>query len=368
MRTLDVAFFEPWLGGSHRAFLDAWSARSHHRISVHGLAPRHWKWRQEASAWELSRGVDAGAPPDVIACSGYVDVPRLHGFLPPGWAGRPTLLYLHETQLTYPGEHSERDLTHGFSNILSVVRADRTVFNSAFHLEEFGAAADEVLRRLPRPSPRGQLAEALGRAEVVAPMPELEAVPAGPGGGGPLRVAFPHRLEPDKDPAAFAESVVAAAARGAELEVELLGGTPERATPEVAAAVERLRPWLRNERYVEERPRFLELLGRCDVVASTARHEFFGLAFAEAMAAGCAPLAPRRLNYPALVSAYDPGRSGAGTYGSDADLTERLVALASDPGPVRDASARARARSAVLALDAAGAAAALDAVVNGLVP
>ena len=143
MRTLDVAFFEPWLGGSHRAFLDAWSARSHHRISVHGLAPRHWKWRQEASAWELSRGVDAGAPPDVIACSGYVDVPRLHGFLPPGWAGRPTLLYLHETQLTYPGEHSERDLTHGFSNILSVVRADRTVFNSAFHLEEFGAAADD---------------------------------------------------------------------------------------------------------------------------------------------------------------------------------------------------------------------------------
>ena len=43
---------------------------------------------------------------------------------------------------------------------------------------------------------------------------------------------------------------------------------------------------------MRDRGEYLELIGTCDVVASTARHEFFGIAVAEAMAAGCAPLLP----------------------------------------------------------------------------
>ena len=64
MSSLSIAFFEPWFGGSHRAFLEAWGARTRHRLAIHALAPRHWKWRQESSAWELAREVDAAAPPD----------------------------------------------------------------------------------------------------------------------------------------------------------------------------------------------------------------------------------------------------------------------------------------------------------------
>lgn len=368
MGSLSIAFFEPWLGGSHRAFLDAWGARTRHRLSIHGLAPRHWKWRQEASAWELARTLDPASPPDVIACSGYVDLARLHGFLPRTWAGRPSLLYFHETQLTYSGGQADRDLTHGFSNILSAVRADRVVFNSAFHLEEFRDAADELLRRLPRPSPRGDLTRALDAAPVIPPLPDLEAVPLGPGSNGPLRIAFPHRLEPDKDPSAFAEAIASAASRGAELEVELLGGHPEKATPEVAESIERLAPWLRNRDHVEERSRYLEILGRCDVVASTARHEFFGVAFAEAMAAGCAPLAPDRLNYPALLAGYDRAEALTGVFVDRADLAERLVDLARDPGRLRSTARRTAARDAVMPFDADAAALSLDAVIDGLAP
>lgn len=366
MSSLSIAFFEPWFGGSHRAFLEAWGARTRHRLAIHALAPRHWKWRQESSAWELAREVDAAAPPDVIACSGYVDLPRLHGFLPRSWADRPSLMYFHETQLTYPGGESERDLTHGFSNVLSAVRADRVVFNSRFHLEEFRGAADQVLRRLPRPTPRAALSDALDAAEVVPPMPEVSSVALGPGGDGPLRIAFPHRLEPDKDPAAFADALVGAASRGAKFQVELLGGHPRKASPEIAQALAHLAPWLRNSEHIEDRARYLEVLGRCDVVASTARHEFFGIAFAEAMAAGCAPLAPARLNYPDLVAGYDPGRSAAGLHGDGADLTERLVSLAENPDLLRGADRRRLAREAVQPLDAAAAAAALDAIVDGL--
>ena len=366
MRSHSIAFFEPWLGGSHRAFVDAWSARTRHRLRVHGLAPRHWKWRQEASAWELARGVDATAPPDVIACSGYVDLPRLHGFLPQSWAHRPSLVYFHETQLTYPGGEAGRDLTHGFSNILSAVRADRVAFNSRFHLEEFRGAADLVLSRLPRPTPRADLTRALGEAAVIPPLPDLAGVPLGPGGDGPLRVAFPHRLEPDKDPAAFADALLEAVHRGADLEVELLGGHPGKAVPEIAAALERLAPWVRNRDRVEDRGRYLEILGRCDVVASTARHEFFGVAFAEAMAAGCAPLAPDRLNYPALLSNYDGGDTLAGTFLDTSDLADRLTALALAPESLRAPARREGARAAVRPLGADSAVMALDQLIDDL--
>ena len=139
-------------------------------------------------------------------------------------------------------------------------------------------------------------------AHVVAPAPDLEAVPPGPGrpDGEALRVLFPHRLEEDKDPMSFARAVRAATRRGARIEVVLTGGDPERARGEALDALALLEPHLVSAG-MRERGDYLELIGTCDVVASTARHEFFGIAVAEAMAAGCAPLLPDRLNYPALV-------------------------------------------------------------------
>ena len=127
-------------------------------------------------------------------------------------------------------------------------------------------------------------------------------------------------------------------------------------------------PWLRNSGHVEDRSRYLEILGRCDVVASTARHEFFGVAFTEAMAAGGSPLAPDRLNYPALLSGYEGADTLTGLLQGPSDLAGRLVALARDPGPVRSTSRRRAARDAVMPFDADTAAGDLDRVIDGLAP
>ena len=55
-----------------------------------------------------------------------------------GTACPPTLLYMHENQLTYPLAPGEAlDLQYGFTNLSSALAADRILFNSASHLQAF---------------------------------------------------------------------------------------------------------------------------------------------------------------------------------------------------------------------------------------
>lgn len=365
-----LLFLEPWLGGSHEAFLAAWKRHSRHEIEVLGLAPRHWRWRMESSAWELGRRLTGAAQPDLIAVSDYVDLPRLMGFLPPELRGCPTLAYFHENQLTYEHREGEApaipaDAGAGFANVLTAVRADVLVFNSEHHRADFSAAADRFLRTLPKPNPRAELAAAAARAHVIAPGPELVEVPlgVGNGNGAPLRVAFPHRLEPDKDPMTFARAVRAAAERGASIEVVLTGADPERARGDQRAALELLGPHLALQGHADRRE-YLDRLGRCDLVASTAHHEFFGVAVAEAMASGCTPLLPDRLNYPALVAHLADTPAVGGLWPDEAALIQALLAAASDPSRFRDRAHRSRVREAVLHLDARRCAESLDQLVD----
>ncbi len=368
-RARRVLFLEPWLGGSHRVLTDAWTSRSRHRVEVRGLAPRHWRWRQEASGWELARLVAEESPPDVLVVSDFVDLPRLLGFLPAAWAGVPTIAYFHENQLTYRSGDARpavpEDAHAAFANVLTAVRADRVVINSIFHRDDLAAAGDRFLRTLPRPSPRTEFAAAMKAAHVVAPAPDLQAVPLGPGGqaGEPLRVLFPHRLEEDKDPAAFARAVRAADRRGARVEVVLTGGEPERARGEALDALALLEPYLVSAG-MRAREEYLEVIGTCDVVASTARHEFFGIAVAEAMAAGCAPLLPDRLNYPALVEDLPAAERARALHSGEGRLADELARRAGAPHPDRDPARRTERRSAVMHLDAARCVEALDRIVD----
>ncbi len=364
---LRIACFEPWLGGSHRSFLDEWAKRSQHQLDVFGLSPRHWKWRQEASAWELAKKIDPQSePPDLLFCSDYVDLPRLIGFLPERWRQVRTLAYFHENQLTYPVANGGRnDHGPGFSNILTAIRADALVFNSNFHRAEFGAAADKLLKRLPSPNPRAELAAAIERASVIPPLPDLDGIPPGPGApeGAPMRVLFPHRLEPDKDPAAFCHAVREAADAGAEIELVFTGtgrGTPR---PEIAAALQSVAAWTASDSgYAESRESYIKLLRGSDVVASTAHHEFFGVAFAEAMAAGCTPLAPGRLSYPSLLEGWQGVAGLGGLYGPESGMVAHLLRLSEARSGLRQVAARDAARGAVIPFDAGTNVPALDAL------
>lgn len=59
---------------------------------------------------------------------------------------------------------------------------------------------------------------------------------------------------------------------------------------------------VRSWGYLDSRQSYWRALADCDVVVSTANHEFFGVSVAEAVSMGCIPLLPQRLAYPELVS------------------------------------------------------------------
>ena len=79
-----------------------------------------------------------------------------------------------------------------------------------------------------------------------------------------------------------------------------------------------------------------KILESSDVVVSTAIHEFFGIAIAEAAAAGAIPIVPRRLAYPEIFEGNSPKSDFFFYDGSVSQLTEKLKAasamLSTTPG------------------------------------
>lgn len=359
---LQVLALEPWLGGSHQAFLQAWSTRSTHELRIEGLPARHWKWRMRSAAWELARRLPDEVSAEVLVASDFLDLATFRGLAPPAWRALPTLVYFHENQLTYPAAPgtapTERDHHFGFTNILTCLAADGLAFNTRFHLEDFSRAALELLARLPRPTPANELEEKLSAARVIAPGVDLDTLELGRGGKGcALRVAFHHRWEHDKDPAAFLRAARCAIAAGARLELVLLGEQHAELPAGCAEELRELGSAVVHQGFAPSRAEYVRLLGECDVAVSSARHEFFGISAVEALAVGATPLLPRRLSYPELLGGEGCGES---LYHDEQRLTQRLVQLARSPQSCRQPSERARWRTVAERWSAQSSAAALD--------
>ena len=73
IKPLKIIALEPYYGGSHKAFLDGWTASSRHKWTLLTLPPRKWKWRMRHSAVTMANQtaekVRAGEKWDVLFCS-----------------------------------------------------------------------------------------------------------------------------------------------------------------------------------------------------------------------------------------------------------------------------------------------------------
>ena len=336
-RPLNVLALEPYYGGSHSAMLDAWIAKSEHDWTLSTLPPYHWKWRMRHAAVtfadRLNKGLNNGEIAwDVVFTCSMLDLATFRGLAPPRVAQLPTVLYFHENQLTYPVRHEEeRDLHFGLTNMTSALAADEVWFNSAFHRDDFLGALSQELGRLPKTELGEPVAEILRRSRIEHPIIHPIAPREGRRKDGPLRIVWAARWEHDKNPEEFFDALDRLEERGVDFQVSVLGEQFKDVPPIFEIAKKRLGERILRWGYQSSREEYEDAIRECDVVVSTAGHEFFGIAVLEAISAGLFPLLPDRLAYPEVIAAVesDPTLRSRRLYdGTPEGLADRLAGLA----------------------------------------
>jgi len=246
--------------------------------------------------------------PDVIFATSLISMGDLIALLPPDLRTLPTVLYMHENQVAYPvrtemGAGGERDLHFPVTNLMSMLAADVVLWNSRWNLDSFCSGIGEVLAHCGD----GMLGESVStirnRSDVAWPPVEDPGVKS-PGKevlhNAPV-VVWPHRWEHDKGPEELLELARDARAGGVSLKWILLGECRGEVPGGISAFLDEFEADVIHAGYIENRSDYLGMLSRADWVLSTARHEFFGLAVAESIFAGCLPWLPERLSYPEIT-------------------------------------------------------------------
>ncbi len=328
-----VLALEPYYGGSHRAFLDDWSAHSHHEWTTLGLPPFKWKWRMRHSAYTLAEQVreriEAGERWDLLFCSDMLDLAAFYGLAPAELRQIPSVAYFHENQLTYPVRHeSERDYHFGYTNMTTALAAARAWFNSAFNRDSFLEALPAFLKRMPDYQP-SEAPERIRAKSSIHPQGVREMPPRGERRPGPLRILWAARWEHDKNPQLLFDALGQLESRGIDFRLSVIG-EQFRDVPEVFAwAWEHFRDHIDRWGHQHTRADYEAALLEADAIVSTADHEFFGVSVVEAIAAGALPVLPRRLAYPEILADADPADETLFFYDGTADqLAGRLRLLA----------------------------------------
>ena len=330
MTPLRILALEPYHGGSHRAFLDGWRRRSCHNWTILTLPAHKWKWRMRHAAVtfaEQLRGESPGAW-DVLVCSDMLNLAEFKGLCPPA-AALGSVAYFHENQLTYPVRHDEpRDLHFALTNMTTALAATDVWFNSAFHRDSFLTALDELLRRMPDHQPLDAV-EAIRAKSVVHP-PGIDEFPPRPARPpGPLRILWAARWEHDKRPDVLFDAIRMLRHHTDAFRLSVIGQQFRDVPAVFDTAQEEFGAHVDHWGYLPDRAAYEQALRSADVIVSTADHEFFGLAVAEAVAAGAYPLLPNRLAYPEILRAAENAASQEFLFKSGPEqLAERLAALA----------------------------------------
>ncbi|NTW00047.1 MAG: DUF3524 domain-containing protein, partial [Oscillochloris sp.] len=286
-----------------------------------------WRWRMRGGAVRLARCArESMLKPDLIVASDMLDLATFRALTADRFAGVPAAVYFHENQLTYPlPPGRKRDLSFAWINYTSALVADAVIFNSNFHRATFLGALPEMLSRYHDYQELQTTREIAAKAYVLPPGIDLARL-AGPheDDGGPPVILWNSRWEYDKQPEVFFTILEALEQRGADFRLIVAGEHIDPQAPAFAAARTRWATRTLHWGYATSQAAYARLLRRSDIVVSTAIQEFFGIGVVEAMACGCAPVLPRRLNYPDLIPAYLHAEQ---LYDDQRSMLDRLMSM-----------------------------------------
>lgn len=303
---MNILVVEPFMGGSHKAFLKGLINYSKHTIYPVTMTDKFWKWRMNGGSVTLAEKTrDIKADIDLVLVSSMCNLPAFIALTNPRFANTPVIMYMHENQLTQPvPKGEERDQTYCYINYLSMLAADQVIFNSEFHFNSFMEALPGFLAKFPdyhQPESIKMLEE---KSRIMHP-------------GLDLMIHDQHRIQKrenknpvvvwnqrwafDKNPDMFFRMMNRLDDSGCEFELILAGDNKHDKPDTFEKAWTRYGKRIIHYGYVEDVETYSKLLQKGDIVVSTADYEFFCVSIMEAIYCGCHPVLPNKLTYPELI-------------------------------------------------------------------
>ncbi|XP_076360608.1 LOW QUALITY PROTEIN: tRNA-queuosine alpha-mannosyltransferase [Tachypleus tridentatus] len=303
----EILLIEPFYGGSHKQLVDTLVNDLGSKAALFTLPAKKWHWRARTSALYFSRMIPKGHSFRVLFASSVLNLAELVA-LRPDLLPLKKILYFHENQLLYPVQkEKERDFQYGYNQIVSSLVADTIVFNSKFNQDSFLATISSFFNKMPDYRPKGIPEELKYKCRVIyfplmstnmlygITSPGVQTVSC-----RKLHIVWPHRWEHDKGPEEFFDVIFQLHKDNLPFVLSVIGEQFSSVPDIFQVAQDSLKDNIKHWGHQDSKDAYFSVLRSADVVISTARHEFFGVAMLEAAFCGCYPLAPRQLVYPEI--------------------------------------------------------------------
>ena len=301
-----ILCIEPFMGGSHKAFLRGLEKHSTHEIIPVTMTDKYWKWRLSGGSVTLAEKTKkVEQDVDLVLASSMTNLPAFIALTNPRFAHTPVIMYMHENQLTQPvPEGEKRDLTYCYINYLSVLSADKVIFSSQFHYESFMDALPGFLARFPDYHQPESITNIDEKSMILRPGLDLlihdQYRPKYKYNKVPV-VVWNQRWAFDKDPEMFFRVMNRLDDSGCDFELILAGDNAHEKPEAFENAWKRYGRRIIHYGYLDDLETYSKLLHRGDIVVSTANYEFSSVAIMEAIYCGCHPVLPNSLTYPELI-------------------------------------------------------------------
>lgn len=264
---------------------------------------------------------------DAIVCSDFLNLAEFKGLVGGPLADLPAVVYFHENQFAYPSRrYDERDLHFGFTNFTSCLAADEVWFNSAFNRDSFFAGLDKACKQWPDYQPVKAMESIREKCHIEPPGISFPDELASRDSkinrlsSSKFRLLWASRWEHDKNPTLLLAALRALKKMNIEFQLSVLGQSFRRVPDEFAQIKAEFGEHIIRWGFQESKQEYWTALDEADLFFSTADHEFFGIAAAEAVIRGLLPMLPNRLAYPELIRAHaDMRRFEWFTYDGSAD-------------------------------------------------